>query len=277
MQPLNLIGQTFHNLTVVVRAKNNVHGNTCWICKCQCGATTDPLTAYQLKSGKTKSCGCLRRHGLPALAAGQVFARLTLVERVENDKQGNPQWKCRCVCGEITVVRSYQLYDKTQSCGCFRLERLRASTVTHGHASAGNLSREYKAWCEMKKRCSNPRSNRFKHYGGRGITVSPLWINDFQAFLNHIGPCPPGLELDRIEVNGHYEIGNVRWVNQFVQAGNTRRNVRVTHNGETMIVSDWARRYNIKPGRLRHFLVDRKMSLDAAITRIRELDSKNPS
>ncbi len=68
---------------------------------------------------------------------------------------------------------------------------------------------EYNAYANAKQRCSNPKNPKYKDYGGRGILFK---FNNFEEFWKHIGPIPwPGLELDRIENNGHYEFGNVRW------------------------------------------------------------------
>lgn len=275
MHPLDLVGKTFGFLTVLSRGISDKRGQSRWSCRCQCG-TVVPAAGCQLVSGKKRSCGCFRRHGLPPIAPEQTFGRLTVVGRVENDKQGNPQWACKCSCGNTATVRSYQLYEKTRSCGCFRLERLREAIITHGQSCHGKQSREYRAWCSMKKRCTDQKSKDFKYYGGRGITVSPLWQSDFQAFFDHAGPCPPGMELDRINVNGNYEPGNVRWVTHLVQCANLRRNIRITYNGETRVLSEWARYYHVKPGRLHWYIVQRKMSLDAAIQRMRQIDHLLP-
>lgn len=50
---------------------------------------------------------------------GQRFGKLIVVERAENDSQGNAQWLCKCDCGNKKVIRGYQLTNnKTKSCGC---------------------------------------------------------------------------------------------------------------------------------------------------------------
>lgn len=78
----------------------------------------------------------------------------------------------------------------------------------------------------MKTRCFNPNSNRFQHYGGRGITVCERWRNDYAAFLADVGRKPgPEFSIDRIDVNGHYEPGNVRWADPVQQRSNRRDSV----------------------------------------------------
>jgi hypothetical protein len=51
-------------------------------------------------------------------------------------------------------------------------------------------SSEYNSWALMKQRCLNKNRSDYKHYGGRDITIHSTWINDFPAFLDHIGKKP---------------------------------------------------------------------------------------
>jgi hypothetical protein len=82
---------------------------------------------------------------------------------------------------------------------------------------------EYRIWSSAKQRCFNPASQNFQHYGGRGITMCPEWDASFEAFYAHIGPRPSELySLDRIDVDGHYEPGNVRWATAAEQRANQR-------------------------------------------------------
>ena len=81
-------------------------------------------------------------------------------------------------------------------------------------------SPEYRAWQAVRNRCLNPESKDYPYYGGRGIKMHPAW-NDFTVFLADVGRKPdPLLTLDRIESNGNYEPGNVRWATRQVQARN---------------------------------------------------------
>lgn len=86
-------------------------------------------------------------------------------------------------------------------------------------------SPEYKCWENMIQRCTNPRAKGYENYGGRGISVNPLW-RSFHKFLADVGPRPSTKHsLDRIDVNGNYEPGNVRWATPQQQAANTRKGV----------------------------------------------------
>ncbi len=90
--------------------------------------------------------------------------------------------------------------------------------------SARNLP-EYLIWWRMNRRCEDATDSA---YGGRGIRVCPEWQKDFWAFYNHIGPRPGGklsngraeYSIDRINSDGDYEPGNVRWATWDVQRQN---------------------------------------------------------
>lgn len=156
---------------------------------------------------------------------------------------------CQCECGKEVIVRADSLNDgNTKSCGCLRSEVIMLSKRTHGHAGRGKMTGEYKSWEEMKKRCTNPRRNGYKNYGGRGICIYAPWIESFQTFYDYVGPKPTKKHsLDRYpNTNGNYEPGNVRWGTDEQQSRNKRNNRWVEYNGEKMIVSDWAKRFNLK-------------------------------
>ncbi len=91
----------------------------------------------------------------------------------------------------------------------------------------------------MRKRCLNPKHEKFKFYGGRGIVICDRW-NDFAAFLADMGERPAGMTLDRKDNDGNYEPGNCKWSTQAEQRRNGKRVVNITHNGETRCISDWA-------------------------------------
>lgn len=77
-------------------------------------------------------------------------------------------------------------------------------------------------WLQMISRCRNPNSDNYRWYGARGIDVCGRWRNSFDAFLKDVGIPPDGHELDRIDTDGNYEPGNVRWVTHAENMRNRR-------------------------------------------------------
>lgn len=161
---------------------------------------------------------------------GIRFGRLTAMETVGPIRPGctNYGWRCRCECGTIVVVAGGHLTDGgTQSCGCLVRERTGARFRKHG------LRKHpiYHIWNGMKNRCLNPRASDYPRYGGRGIRICESWLRDFTAFLADVGERPSLVHtLDRIDNNGDYEPGNVRWATPKEQRHN-RRPGRVALHG----------------------------------------------
>lgn len=93
---------------------------------------------------------------------------------------------------------------------------------------------EYAAYRNAKYRCETPRSKDYFRYGGRGIQFR---LPTFEQFLTHIGPRPAGMTLDRINNDGHYELGNVRWATPVTQSNNQRLNSLLKPRPRVNIVS----------------------------------------
>lgn len=170
---------------------------------------------------------------------GERFGRL-LVLNYAGKRGRQVTWNCQCDCGQSKIVRALHLRSgHTQSCGCLQIEAVSSSFTTHGEST----SREFSTWLSMIQRCTNPKSTSYPGYGGRGITVDPRWINDFSAFLSHIGRAPsPGHQVDRIDNDGNYEPGNVRWATKKQNARNRRSNRMVERNGEIACLAEWCER-----------------------------------
>lgn len=83
----------------------------------------------------------------------------------------------------------------------------------------------YDTWYNIKRRCYS-YTPAYKHYMDRGITMYPLWYNSFKDFESYIletlGHRPEGYSLDRIDNDGNYEPGNLRWATAEEQAKNKR-------------------------------------------------------
>jgi len=151
---------------------------------------------------------------------------------------------CECRCGNIVTVRNDKLRSKhTQSCGCFRLERLCDAVKPHGQSHV--KSRTYESWCNMIQRCTNPKHPDFASYGGSNVMVCSRWRESFAAFLADMGTCPPTLEIDRWPNNkGNYEPGNCRWATRTQQNRNKANNRVITFNNFTGCVAEVCEHFN---------------------------------
>ncbi len=107
----------------------------------------------------------------------------------------------------------------------------------------------------MKARCSRVTGQDFKDYGGRGIVVCAEWLASFEAFLQHVGPRPNArFSIERIDTNLGYAPGNVKWATMREQQNNRRNNHRITHDGVTHTIAEWARLKGISDANLRYRL-----------------------
>lgn len=77
----------------------------------------------------------------------------------------------------------------------------------------------------IKQRCNNPKAPRYSCYGGRGIKCLFENADDFVNYvINELQADPRGLLLDRIDNDGNYEPGNIRFVTAKESANNRGRN-----------------------------------------------------
>jgi hypothetical protein len=120
---------------------------------------------------------------------------------------------------------------------------VKGSSVTAGHPN-------YSRWENIKQRCNNPKNTNYHKYGGRGIKICERWQNNFYAFNYDIG-LPPSTkhQLDRIDNDGDYEPGNVRWATPIQQMGNTRLPTRNTSGYRGVCWAKRRRKWHAQIGR----------------------------
>ena len=171
--------------------------------------------------------------------AGRQFGKLTAVA-VTDRGGGSVKWLCECSCGNLAEVTAARLVSgHTRSCGCLVRNPVVTRPVPGTHKCRTKL-KEYSVWRGMKQRCYNENCKEYKYYGDRGIQMCDRWLT-FENFYQDMGPRPSDdHEIDRVDSNGNYELGNCRWLLGVMQARNTRKTVRLEYAGVTMAASDWA-------------------------------------
>lgn len=249
------LDMTSHHAVVCARDARNSNSDPA-----TCSRVCASVTTFNDAKCVAGSEGLKRMQGRRiTISSGQVFNRFTAINECVSD-DGNRRWEFKCSCGNVVAKRvSDVVRGVIKSCGCQLIE----SATTHGFFAGrhGNMRlmpypirKIYKAWVNMKDRCYNTHYKGYADYGGRGIVVCSEWRSDFPAFLKCIGDPPsPQHSVGRIETNGNYEPGNVRWETGIQQGSNRRTNVLITYKGETLCVAEWARRFD-----LRHDLINRR-------------------
>lgn len=116
--------------------------------------------------------------------------------------------------------------------------------------SFNSLQTLTKRWANIKQRCYNENNERYKDYGGRGIKFHGLWKENYKKFeediIKEIGlPTINKNQLDRINNNGNYEPGNLRWISAKENSRNKRNNNLITIDNITKTLAEWSELSNI--------------------------------
>jgi hypothetical protein len=192
---------------------------------------------------------------------GDTYGRLTVIERVENNRSGQQGkaklWECRCECGGTKEVISAELTRPNRgvkSCGCLMIEAVKAANTKHG----GREESLYITWKNIKARTTNSNHKSYADYGNRGIKMCDEWMNDFDAFRAYVSKLANfdkafvnGQEktsIDRIDFDGNYEPDNVRWSTSREQAENRRSTKWIIFEEIKATESQWCKRLGLETG-----------------------------
>ena len=200
-----------------------------------------------------------KKHGYPTMRGdgrkpfrdltGVRVGRLVVVRYLRAVPTGHRginrhRWECACDCGQICERSSDGIMNgSARSCGCLKSEMLserqKGKPVIFSHGLS--YTNEYRILEKIIRRCTNASDPGYPLYGGRGIVVCERWRQSVENFVADMGLRPSkNHSVDRINNDGNYEPGNCRWATRSEQQRNTRSNVRVTINGVTKCVAEWA-------------------------------------
>lgn len=160
---------------------------------------------------------------------GKTYGTWRVVSLGPRNSYRNKRWNCKCVeCDheKLTAKREIIICRQCRTCSG------RWSTHVLGHT-----------WYSMIHRCHVVHSTSYFWYGARGIAVYPPWRKSFPLFASYIeetlGPRPKGKTLDRIDNDGNYCPGNLKWSTSKEQTRNTRRSLWVAYKGQTKCLAAW--------------------------------------
>lgn len=262
----DLTGQKYGHLTAI-----RYLGSNKWVWRCDCGSEKDVLAA-SVKRGVTQSCSVScpysTSHNLTKDLSGKRFGRLLVIERTNRYKTASGKrgtyYRCKCDCGnEVTVIAGHLTTGHTWSCGCAHAEQMEAwktINLKHGKTNNRRIEKSYQTWEYIKRRCYNPADIDYPYYGAKGIVMWEGWVNNPADFCEYVETLEryneKGTTIDRIDYTKNYEPGNIRWLSLAEQQRNKSSNRRITVNGETHILQEWANitglSYGVISYRLKH-------------------------
>lgn len=188
----------------------------------------------------TRSTGSGRWHARTDLR-GRRFHRLIVRAYGPPDKLRRTTYVCDCDCGTVGFLVASQalIRNATKSCGCFRREHSRKMGSTRGTHGMYKTP-EYAAWNAMVRRCTVPTHRSWARYGGRGITVCPQWLK-FENFFADMGVRPSSTHsIERKKNDAGYEPNNCIWGTKVQQMRNRSNTRKITFEGRTLPLMEWA-------------------------------------
>jgi|APGre2960657404_1045060.scaffolds.fasta_scaffold18917_2 hypothetical protein len=153
---------------------------------------------------------------------GFQFNYYTVMSLDNDNIKRDIRWIVKCRCGTVKSIRGADLKNgHSKSCGCYKIEKVISDNTVH------NLTHNpfYRSWHSVKQRCTNSKNKLWHRYGGRGIKLFDAWVDDPKAFIEYVSNLDnarkDGMSIDRIDNDGNYEPGNIKWSNKQEQGRNT--------------------------------------------------------
>jgi hypothetical protein len=176
-------------------------------------------------------------------------------------------WNCECYCGKKFQAPISRIKNKnTKSCGCLSKSILIKRNKENRKWKTSD-KKMYAVWHAMINRCYNKDNWRYKYYGGRGILVCESWQN-FDNYYNWIknnlgDKSNKNDSIDRINNDGNYEPGNIRWATKKIQSKNKRGPKLTAKLAEEIRSSDLSRKeiskkYNVAESQISRIINNKR-------------------
>lgn len=148
---------------------------------------------------------------------GQQFGALVALRFHDHTTGNKSRWMVRCDCGkEYPTYKSHLTTGVIKQCVDCGHAVQNEKIIKHGLRELP----EYAVFHAARQRCTNPNDTRYHDYGGRGIK---FLLTSIEQLLNDIGARPTDKHsIDRIDNDGHYEVGNLKWSTATEQAAHRR-------------------------------------------------------
>lgn len=170
---IDISGQKFGRLTVLREAGRDKHGQTLWICKCDCGKETTVIT-QRLRSGGTKSCGCLKAEGNNK-KHGMCYSRINSIYRKMKERclqENNARFsdyggRGISICEEWLGNNGFMNFYKWAMANGYA-DNLSIDRINND----GNYEPSNCRWVEARVQANNVRSNHLITYQNETHTIA---------------------------------------------------------------------------------------------------------
>lgn len=213
---IDITNEKFGKLTAITPTeKRDSSRSVIWKCKCDCGNTVE-VSIRLLKSGNTKSCGCLNNEQRIKTGQnnkinleGKRFGKLLVIKDSQERKDNNVLWECKCDCGTIVKIKGTSLLHGVQSCGCLK---------SKGEQKISNILSQNNIKYEVQKTFSTCRFQNGK------LAFFDFYLPDYNILIEYDG-------------EQHYFYRNEGW--------NTKENFKKTKERD-IYKNNWCIQNNIK-------------------------------
>lgn len=135
----DISGMVVGNWTAIEFSRMGTRRQCIWKFQCKCGNISEEY-AYVIKRGGKKSCGCIKGKDITGMRFGRLVAIRNTWKQATVRK--SYYWVCKCDCGnETEAILSNLMNGHTQSCGCYKLQRISETKKTHGMSGTPEYNR----------------------------------------------------------------------------------------------------------------------------------------